>query len=205
MICTNCKKEIYDDSSYCPYCGMNIGTGTKRKRLIHPKTNISRYKVASLIFSTAVLVLSFLSWLGAEGYVFHAYELFQASSDVVGQQALTIYSLVVTILQGIILASSLLYVGYEFAVKGTPENPIHIKISKIGTTVSIICAAIILAYTIYMGQTGYSELSLKAPFYFSALFLCINRYLVVPEYLDGYYQNRRMDALDVKYNGWMLN
>lgn len=209
MYCKECKKENPDNSNFCLHCGLNFKTGTKQRILIHPKVNIIGYRICNIIFFCLATIFSLCPWVKIFGESVSAFELIDLATISGSDEVMCLAILYLTI-QALIVILSIIYIFRDITLKGTPENPGHITYAKVVSTAFVIVMALIFVFYIAMFNDIEIEHwdSMPIPFskyfYFAFLSLCICRYLIIPDYIDGYYQNRRMDALDRKYNSWMF-
>ena len=229
MKCINCKNKIPDGSKYCLYCGANmedksmpcpdcgapipthsvfcsecgfhLKTGTHQRVLFHPKTNIFGYRVASIVCLIIALICALSPWLEVNGKSVYGYD-FLFGGFSAGSTNATIFAVCYFVLNLATLAVSLIYIIMEAKLSTLPEKPKHITFIKISTTILPILLAAFFAASLLIFKDSVGKIAFARDFYVVVVALFIQRALIVKEYYEGYLQNRRMDALDKKYNSW---
>lgn len=207
MHCLNCKKRVPHVGGYCSYCGSNFSSGQRTRKLIHPKRPISESRIASLIMTAIALMLVFVPWIKINKESFYIYELinkdfylYKLLSDNVSKvEIIFTCSIVMTIMKAIIAISCVCHILMDLLYKTPTTNAKHIFCQKIFDNISVICYFVFL-FLNFILKDFCDEFKFNYWQFIHILVIAFSRYLIIPEYYDGYIHNIKMLELDRKYS-----
>jgi len=197
MNCLNCNKKVPYEGGYCSWCGHDLFTGKRLRKLIHPKRATVSLRITTLLISFIALLMVLHPWLknGDNSYYAHKFVDFDRYDEI----PLKIFwgFLGMTVMQAVVIISELCHIIIDLTSRNTSDKNTHIKLGKIFSDIALIASIVyIVAFFALIPYEGVLKLSIMA--YIVPLLIAFSRYFIITEYFDAYNCNIRMYELDKK-------